>query len=117
MRWTASRYPGMNACAECKADPDKQVLEGHNECLPPINGRRTADGREVKVGLRVWDYDLKPGTVSIVDKHYDGTPDGPLGIVAWHEVTRDDGSRGLFDGSRMSTRHPTTGQSPPELTS
>ncbi len=116
-RWTASRYPWKGSCDECLANPDKQVLEGHTQCLPPINGRRTADRTPVPVtlGLRVWDYNLRPGTVTTIDKHYDGTPDGPLGIVAWHIVTDDEGHAGLFDGSRMWTLHPVSGLAPPAV--
>jgi hypothetical protein len=111
-RWDPRRYPYRYSCDECKADPDKQVLEGHDGCLAPINGRETTDGVAVTVGLRVWDYDLKSGTVIEVDKHFDGLPDGPLGIVAWHLVKRDDGSTSTFDGSRLCTTHPMTGRRP-----
>lgn len=113
-RWEPWKQPGPGACADCRQDPERQVLAGHDRCLPTIGGRRTADGIPVRVGLRVWDYDLRPGTVVVVDAHFDGTPDGPLGIVAWHDVRADNGSIGMFDGSRMSTRHPVTGFMPPE---
>jgi hypothetical protein len=113
-RWEAARQPSLRACQGCKANPDRQVLPGHDSCLAPITGRRTADGHEITVGLRVWDYDLRPGTVTEVDYSIQGTPDGPLGLVAWHMVTADDGvSKGMFDGSRMAVRHPFDGSAVP----
>lgn len=112
-RWQPEFQPGLRACAECKANPVKQVLPGHYDCLPPISGRYTADGVLVEVDLLVWDYDLRPGRVTQVDYSFEGTPDGPLGIVAWHLVERLDGKGvGMFDGSRMSTRHPSDGRRP-----
>lgn len=110
--WKPERQPGLHACEQCRANPDRQVLEGHDDCLPPIGGRYTADNVPVTVGLRVWDYDLRPGTVTEVDHSFQGTPDGPLGIVAWHLVQADDGRSGMFDGSRMCTVHPFTGERP-----
>lgn len=114
--WRAERQPSLRACEACKASPDRQVLEGHDGCLPPIDGRFTADCVPVTVGLRVWDYDLRPGTVTEVDHSFQGTPDGPLGIVAWHLVRADEGRTGMFDGSRMCTVHPVTKEHPPPLT-
>src|SRR5690242_1437555 len=113
VRWAPERQPSLRACEQCKADPERQVLPGHDGCLPPIGGRHTADGVPVTVGLRVWDYDLRSGTVVQVDYSFQGTPDGPLGIVAWHMVEHDDGQgRNMFDGSRLCTTHPFTGQHP-----
>lgn len=74
----------------------------------------TLDRVLVTRGLRVWDYDLKPGTV-VADEH-----DGDYGNESdhWFRVVRDpnpDGTGGgyrLFNGSRMWTRHPSTGKSP-----
>jgi hypothetical protein len=112
-RWLPERQPWRRSCEECRANPEKQVLNGHGDCLPPINGRYTADGVEITVGLLVWDYDLRPGVVTEVDHSFEGTPDGPLGIVAWHMVERcDGGGSGMFDGSRMCTTHPTTHEKP-----
>jgi len=113
--WLPERQPGRRSCEECRTSEDKQVLEGHDECLPPIGGRYTADNVPVTEGLRVWDYDLRPGTVTEVDHSFQGTPDGPLGIVAWHIVVSDEGGSGMFDGSRMCTTHPSTGEPPPPV--
>lgn len=109
-RWYPQRQVPSHACGECKANPEKQVLEGHEDCLPFIHGRETADRVPVVVGLRVWDYDLKRGTVTELDYSFDGTPDGPLGIVAWHKVARDEGGTAMMDGSRIVTIHPFTGE-------
>jgi len=114
-RWLPERQPSLRACAGCKENPDRQVLPGHDGCLPFIGGRYTADPEPVlvTVGLEVWDYDLRPGRVTIVDYSYGGTPDGPLGIVSWHMVERLDGQgSGTFDGTRMWTRHPVDGRRP-----
>jgi hypothetical protein len=113
--WKPERQPGRRACEQCKANPDKQVLPGHDGCLPPIGGRYTADVVPVPVteGLRVWDYNLRPGTVVQVDYSFEGTPDGPLGIVSWHLVETDYGGTGMFDGTRLWTRHPIGNEAPP----
>lgn len=115
-RWAAERQPGRRACAGCKANPDKQVLPGHDDCLPYIGGRLTADPVPVPVtvGLRVWDYNLRPGTVVEVDHSFQGTPDGPLGVVSWHLVRDDQGKVGIFDGTRMWICHPVDGAFPPD---
>jgi hypothetical protein len=115
VRWLAERQPARRACAACKANPDRQVLEGHDTCLPPIGGRHTADEVPVTAGLRVWDYDLRPGTVTEVDHSFEGAPEGPLGIVAWHLVRGDNDRVGMFDGTRMWTRHPVDGRLPPPV--
>lgn len=114
-RWAPERQPGRRACAECKANPNRQVLQGHYDCLPFIAGRYTADPAPVEVteGLLVWDYDLRPGRVTKVDYSFQGTPDGPLGVVAWHMVHRlDGGGSEMFDGTRLWTLHPVDGRSP-----
>lgn len=113
--WSPARWPSLTACEACKANEDKQVLPGHRGCLPPIEGRFTADRTpvQVTVGLRVWDYNLRQGTVVEVAHHYDGTPDSVRGVVAWHLVREDDsGLTDIFDGSRMWTIHPVTGERP-----
>lgn len=111
--WKPERQPWHGSCAKCRMDPEKQILPGHDACLPPVTGWHTADNVLVTVGLRVWDYNLREGTVTEVGHSIQGTPDGPLGLVAWHLVTGNDGrSVGMFDGSRMCTTHPTTGNRP-----
>lgn len=64
----------------------------------------TADRTLVITGLRVWDYDLMPVEVTKIADHAEGEPDGPLGIVVWHQT-----SRGLQDGSRIHRRYPIAG--------
>lgn len=113
VKWHPERQPGRRACEECRANPEKQVLPGHDQCLPHIGGMYTLDHVPVTVGLRVWDYDLRPGTVETLCYHYDGTPDGPLGVVAWHMIRCDNGGSAMQDGTRLWTVHPTTGHRPP----
>jgi hypothetical protein len=111
--WLPERQPSLRACAACKENPEKQVLEGHDGCLPPVGGRFTADGVPVTLGLRVWDYDLRPGTVTEVDHSFQGTPDSHGGIISWHLVGSYDGRTGMFDGSSMCTRNQFDGAAPP----
>lgn len=57
----------------------------------------TANGVEVRVGLRVFTNDLKLGTVVAL------ADDG------WHEVVTDEqGYSGRFNGERLTTRNPFT---------
>jgi hypothetical protein len=60
----------------------------------------TADGVRLVDGMAVWDYDLNPVTIdlSTAKAEYDGT--------VWFYTSR----HSLMDGSRVVTRHPTTGQ-------
>lgn len=62
---------------------------------------KTLDGVEVVPGLAVWDYNLRVTTV--VDK----TPYTP----GWWDTENG----GMFDGARMWTRHPSTGQPAAEV--
>ena len=52
-------------------------------------------------GLRVWDYDMRRGVVSLsnVDVH-----DG------WFDVVREDGQRKLMNSERVVPNHPRTGE-------
>jgi hypothetical protein len=80
------------------------------------HGNRTIDGIPITKGLRVWDYDLRAGTV-VADEH-----DGDHGFEDqhWYRVCRDlneDGTGGgysIMDGTRMWVAHPTTGDRAPE---
>ena len=69
---------------------------------------KTRDGLEIVVGLRVWDYDLEPGTVS-----------GPAVVrhdVEWFPVLKDGRSvASSFDGSRLWARHPVDRELPPSM--
>lgn len=61
----------------------------------------TADAVRVTEGLRVWDNDLKPGTVWVEGGDTDlDRWDG------WFRVLCDDGETALVNGERMTTRHP-----------
>lgn len=69
---------------------------------------RMATGELITDGVRVWDNDLRSGTVSFalsgVDRpHWDG----------WFYTLTDNGGRGLSNGERMTTRHPFTREAPP----
>jgi len=69
---------------------------------------KTKDGVEIVVGLRVWDYDLEPGTVSgsAVVRHG----------VEWFPVLKDGRSvASSFDGSRLWVRHPYDRVLPPTV--
>ena len=58
----------------------------------------TIDGHPVTEGLLVWDYNLRPARVIGVDHTAND------GTVWWETDT------GMFDGSRMWVRHPSTRQ-------
>jgi hypothetical protein len=64
----------------------------------------TADRDPVAQGGWVWDYNLAPVTVTKAASYVEGEPDGPLGIVVWHQT-----SGGLQDGSRINRRYPVSG--------
>jgi hypothetical protein len=69
---------------------------------------RTANGVLITDGLRVWDYDRKPGTVDLVrsrvdDQYWDG----------WFDVRSDRGGYSTMNGERLTTVDPFTGESPP----
>lgn len=70
---------------------------------------RTVDGVLIVDGLRVWDYDWKPGTVcyreSNVDRPY---------WTGWFMVLRDDRSSMIMNGERLITRHWSTRESVPD---
>jgi hypothetical protein len=54
---------------------------------------RTADGVEIRAGLRVMTNDCKLGTVEEHD--YDG----------WYHIRMDGGGRGYANGERMTATH------------
>lgn len=62
----------------------------------------TADARPIKPGAVFWDYDLNPTTVLSIS-HIEGDHRTPRGATIWWKTTT-----GLFDGSRMAARHPST---------
>lgn len=53
---------------------------------------KTSDGVTITPGLRVITYDRKAGTVE--REEWDG----------WYFVNHDDGTQGVFNGERMTTR-------------
>ena len=77
---------------------------------------RTANGVLIVPGLRVWDNDLKLGTVLDVlpDMERNHNPNnGPVwpaegSTTPWFRVQVDGGHADSFDGSRMTTVHPFT---------
>lgn len=77
---------------------------GDGECEgSPMSDERTIDNHALKLGDRVWDYDLRVAVVGPVHHYEVGTP--------WYTTTREDGSRGKdFDAKRMWWRHPTDGR-------
>lgn len=60
----------------------------------------TADGVLIRPGLRAWNYDLKLCTV------WKFSHEELNGVGWWRTVPHN----GLFDGSRLTTRHPFTGK-------
>lgn len=66
---------------------------------------RTIDGVEIVIGLRVWDYDLRPAIVAGPQKYRNPNE------AQWYEMTNLEGGRSkMMDGGRMWYRHPTTGK-------
>jgi hypothetical protein len=59
---------------------------------------RTANGVEITVGLKVWNNNLERCTV--VEIASDG----------WHKVVYANGQDDNFNGERMTTKHPFTGE-------
>lgn len=72
------------------------------------------NGVDIVNGLRVWDYDLEPGTV-VIDANEQSHPDYDFHKYwdGWFHVYTDDGRRKLMNGSRLWVRHPHTGELPP----
>lgn len=71
---------------------------------------RTANGVQITDGLRVWDYDLKSGSVDFAEtarfgrSYWDG----------WFRVRVDGAERtSMMNGERITTRHPFTRDAPP----
>jgi len=61
----------------------------------------TSDGHPITHGLAVWDYNVKPGLVSL----------DQLGDDGWFEVVGKGQTRGsLMNSERVCVRHPYTGQ-------
>lgn len=72
---------------------------------------RTDDGVMITDGLRVWDYDGKPGTVSFSESRLDR----PL-WNGWFRVLRDEGGVSLMNGERLRIRRWWTGAAVPAFT-
>ncbi|AZM47848.1 hypothetical protein DMB38_20485 [Streptomyces sp. WAC 06738] len=65
----------------------------------------TFDGVEITPGLRVLDYDRKWGVVDPEQFERKGMCDpGGEYFNGWYEIKRDDGSRSLMNGTRLTTR-------------
>lgn len=60
----------------------------------------TADGIPIIDGMRVWDYNLRAGTVDLTRLDSDG----------WFYVKTDDGGSSLMNAERVCVRHPFTGK-------
>jgi hypothetical protein len=69
---------------------------------------RTSNDVIIVDGLRVWDYDCKPGTVSYRESNMDSGH-----WRGWFHVMRDDGSGRSMNGERLRTRHWTNGSPVP----
>lgn len=68
----------------------------------------TADRRYITHGVRVWDYDLRAGTVWFTEREPDGKHwDG------WFQVINDHGGTSIMNGERLCVRHPASGEHPP----
>jgi hypothetical protein len=68
--------------------------------MTPYESMTTADGVEITHGMRVWDYDLRKGTVDLSTLR-----DG------WFYVNGDNGGRSLMNAERVCVRHPFTKES------
>jgi hypothetical protein len=81
-----------------------RLMDGKAEPLSPANDT-TIDGVPVTLGMRVWDYDLRPVTVVEVE-HLD-----PHSGAWWYRCQRTagQGPGHQFDAKRMWFRHPSTG--------
>lgn len=88
----------------------------------PFNphAEKTSDGVVITLGMRVTDYDRKTGTViadrdatpfscpdhpdyAFPDNTHHGCHNGWEKPTHWFDVKRDDGTTGMFDGSRMES--------------
>lgn len=73
--------------------------------LKKVPEYKTVDGVIIRAGLRVLDYDRKIGTVDHEQFTRGGSCDpGGEYFDGWFQVVRDDGSTGLFNGERLTTR-------------
>jgi hypothetical protein len=77
---------------------------------------KTADGVVIVPGLRVWNNDLRAGTVTDRQPHMErnyNPGNGPVfpaegSLTPWFHVEVDDRGVDDFDGSRLTTVHPFT---------
>ena len=85
-----------------------RLQDGKPEPVSPANDT-TIDGVPVTLGMRVWDYDLRPVTVVEVE-HLD-----PHTGAWWYRCQRTagQGPGHMFDAKRMWHRHPSTGRTAP----
>ena len=78
-----------------------------------FDGTLTNDnGIDVVNGMRVWDYDLEPGTV-VIDERARPDHEHHKFWDGWFHVLTDTGNRKLMNGPRMWVHHPHTGELPP----
>jgi hypothetical protein len=87
--------------AQDVGEPWGQAVEPIREWLATYGWpeAKTIDGVEVTKGLRVWDYNLDPATVTGVQSVSHG--------ITWFKT-----DTGMFDGSRMWVHHPSDGRVP-----
>jgi hypothetical protein len=76
---------------------------------------RTLDGVPITQGLRVWDYDLRAGTIDLSDtRPFDWQKcccgRCPQGRTLWFHVNHENGGRSLMNSERCWVRHPHTRQ-------
>lgn len=74
---------------------------------PSPHGSKTIDGTEVQPGMQVWNYNLERDTVRSIS-HTEA--DAQQGVPTGRTTTWWNTDKGLFDGSRMWVRHPSTGE-------
>lgn len=72
---------------------------------------KTLDGYPIEQGLRVWDYDLQPGSIDLSDtESYDWQKcccgRCPNGRTLWFHVDHGDGRRSLMNSERVWVIHP-----------
>jgi hypothetical protein len=75
---------------------------------------KTIDGHEIVDGLRVWDYDLKPGTIDLQSSEpHEEVNQNDGSKELWFDVRPDNhpnpNARKMMSAKRVWVRHPTTG--------
>lgn len=68
---------------------------------PNPHDNKTDNGVVITIGMRVRDYDYKDGMVVADRDNGSRCADGECGLDHWFDVKRDDGTTGMFNGTRL----------------